>query len=232
MLKWSNIIIQIILGFFIADLLTGMTHWFEDSYLGYCTDVPILGDIAKDNELHHYFPRSILAYSYVELMTFSFPMTLMVIGLLFVLNRKAFNSYYVCIFSYAFFSSIANILHMFSHMRDCETSNVFKHVQRLGVLCSHSHHSTHHTTNKNEKYCIISEYSNYALDNMKFWRLLEYIIYTLTHIEPERKSPYKSYKSIHNHMHENAKLSCPDKPTRNDVEELIIKLKKYKKCGK
>lgn len=29
-------------------------------------------------------------------------------------------------------------------------------------------------------------------------------------------------------MHENAKLSCPDKPTRSDVETLIIKLKNTK----
>lgn len=234
MTKWTilTIIIQIIVGFLLADLLTGTVHWFEDSYLGYCIDLPVLDNIAKDNELHHFFPRSILAYSYFEHMSIPLPMTFTVVGVLFVMNRSAFNSNYVCILSFAFFSSIANILHRFSHLRDCETSSVLKHFQKLGVLCSHDHHSKHHTSIKNEKYCVISEYNNWILDRLNFWRFLEYMIFTVTNIKPDRKPPYESYKEIQNHMHENAKLSCPETPTRTDIEELIIKLKKYKKCSK
>ena len=217
-----------IIGFLLADLLTGMAHWFEDSYLGYCNDLPILGTIAKDNELHHYFPRSILAYSYLEHLTFAMPMTLTAVGLLFVLNRSAFRKYFVCILTFTFFSSIANIMHRFTHMRDCETNSVFKHMQKIGVFCSHDHHSIHHTSFSSEKYCVISEYNNYILDHFKFWSFLEYLIYIVTNIKPNRPLPYESYHEIHNHMHENAKLSCPDKPTRSDVETLIIKLKKYK----
>lgn len=42
--------------------------------------------------------------------------------------------------------------------------------------------------------------------------------------------PYNDYSVIHNHMHENAKLKCPDTPTKQDVDELIEKLRMYKKC--
>jgi hypothetical protein len=33
-------------------------------------------------------------------------------------------------------------------------------------------------------------------------------------------------------MHANAKLECPDTPTRKDVDELIEKLREYKHCNK
>ena len=39
---------------------------------------------------------------------------------------------------------------------------------------------------------------------------------------------YDDYYEIHNYMHENAKLECPDTPTKLQVDELIHKLQKYK----
>ena len=84
-----NIILQIIIGFLIADLLAGIFHWFEDTYLDYCIDVPILSDIAKDNELHHYFPRTILSYSYLENMYVTFPLTIVFLLILYLLNKSS-----------------------------------------------------------------------------------------------------------------------------------------------
>ena len=40
---------QILIGLFIADLFTAFFHWFEDTYLEYCINIPILSQIAKDN---------------------------------------------------------------------------------------------------------------------------------------------------------------------------------------
>ena len=57
------IFIQIILGFILADFITGIVHWFEDTYLVYCINIPFINEISKNNELHHYFPRSMLGYS-------------------------------------------------------------------------------------------------------------------------------------------------------------------------
>ena len=81
-----------------------------------------------------------------------------------------------------------------------------------------------------EKYCVVTEYNNYVLDRIYFWRILENIVYIFTGITPSRKMAYDDYCEIHNHMHQNAKLECPDKPTKEDVEELKRKLKNYKKC--
>ena len=224
-MKLHYIILQIILGFLLADILSGMFHWFEDTYLDYCIDIPFINQISKDNELHHYFPRSILAYSYLDNITVSLPIFIIISIILYVINKNIFKYTYF-IFSLGIFSIISNIIHRFSHMRDCETNIIIKFLHKTGVLCSHSHHLLHHKR-ITEKYCVVSEYNNYVLDSIYFWRILENIIYLLTGISPSRKN---DYFSIHNYMHENAKLICPDTPTKKDIVVLIQKLKDYKKC--
>ena len=224
-----SILIETILGFLLADIVTGGFHWFEDSYLEYCSDIPILNTIAQDNELHHYFPRSMIAYSDIDNITVSLPITLGILGLFYLFNKKFFYTYKVFIVSFAFFCIISNIIHKFSHMRDCEKSSFLLFLQSLGILSSHNHHKIHHQT-IDQKYCVISEYNNYILDSIGFWRFIEYVIFGLTGVKPNRKLAYDDYKKIQNYMHENNKLTCPDIPTLEDVDELKRRLREFKHC--
>lgn len=226
---YLSIILQILLGFIIADIGSGIIHWFEDTYFDYCNDLPIIGSISKENELHHYFPRSIIVYSYIELMTFTVPVIMFVLLLLFILYRDIFNYKYFII-SLTFFSLIPNIIHSLAHRRECENNICIRILQNMGILCSHKHHSIHHAV-VDKNYCVISNYSNYVLDNIYFFRGLENMIYLFTGVKANRKPSYESYKEIQNYMHENAKLICPDKPNRRDVEILVQNLKNYKKCN-
>jgi ubiquitin-conjugating enzyme E2 variant len=223
------IILQIILGFLLADFIGGIFHWIEDTYLHYCIETPILRDIAKDNEMHHYFPRSILTYSYLSHMTYSLPLAVFGIVLLYLLDKRLFVKYPYFIVTLFVVSSMGNIVHRFSHMRDCENHAIVKCLQKYGILCSHSHHSIHHVLS-NEKYCAISEWNNYILDTILFWRGLEYLVYGVTGIKPTRKYAYDEYSPIHNHMHEDAKKACPSTPTPRDVEELYEKLDSFTPC--
>jgi hypothetical protein len=63
-----HVLWQILLAILVADFGSGLLHWFEDTYIHYCTRVPFFKDIAQDNEMHHYYPRSIVYKSYVENM--------------------------------------------------------------------------------------------------------------------------------------------------------------------
>ena len=213
-----RIIIHLIIGFLLADFLTGIFHWFEDTYLDYCLSFPIFGDIAKDNEMHHYFPRSILAYSYLENIYITFAGTLAILILLYSFNKSILYKYKYIIGSFSFFSINSNFIHRLSHMRECENNVIIKSLQKYGLLCSHQHHKMHHTQ-IHEKYCVITEYSNFVLDNIHFWRGFEYIIYCITGIQPIRKKTPDNYES-QTYLHKNAKLQCPDTPTREDVEYL------------
>ncbi len=229
MRSFVNILLQIFIGFVVVDIFGGAIHWFEDTYLDYCVDVPFISVLAKDNELHHYFPRTIVAYSYLENMKNTLIILSVIMLILCLVFRKSLFKYPFFLASFLFWSCTINLFHRFSHMRECENHFVINYLQKTGILCSHEHHSAHHKT-VDSKYCVLSEYTNYLLDSIHFWRVLEYMVFVLTNIKPDRKPDYEDYSEIHNYMHENAKLECPDRPTVEDINILKKKLKDYKKC--
>jgi hypothetical protein len=79
---------------------------------------------------------------------------------------------------------------------------------------------------------VITEYNNYYLDYIGFWRGLEYVIYLFTGIKPSRKPSPDEYSEIQTELHNNAKLACPDVPTMDDIDYLKMKLLDWKKCQK
>ena len=221
MRTYINIGLQIIIGFVLVDIFSGAIHWFEDTYLDYCVDIPLISELAKDNELHHYFPRTMVAFTYFGNMRNTLIIFVIILLILYLVFRKSFFKYPFFMASFIFWGSTVNLFHRFSHMRECENHFIITYLQKTGILCSHKHHSMHHQT-VDSKYCVLSEYTNYLLDSIHFWRVLEYIVFVFTNIKPDRKPAYDDYAEIHNYMHENAKLECPDRPTLQDIEILHL----------
>jgi hypothetical protein len=222
------ILFQIIIGLLLADILAGIAHWVEDTYIDYCSTFPGLSEIARYNELHHYFPRAMLKHSYFENMKEN----LIIVFILFIL-------FYLCIpktmirYPYLFipmylFASTSSLFHRFSHERECEMPSVIFKLQSLGILVSHEHHRQHHISS-DIKYCPIFSITNYILDPIYFWRFLEKMI-SLFGITPSKKSNYNHYKPIQNYMHEDAKSECPKRPTAEDLDELFDNLDNFMKC--
>lgn len=224
-----NKLSQIVLGYVVADLCGATLHWFEDTYFDYNSRIPIINSIAKDNELHHYFPRVIVGYSYFE--NLYIPLILVIIVYLFIyfFNDKTLLNYPYFHISLFLFLAMSNIIHKWSHMRECELPKIIILLQNIGIFCSHLIHKGHHADDSSQNYCVISSYINPILTKIKFWRILEYLIYILTGIKPNRKGKFNDYKKIHTYLHENAKLECPDIPTKNDINMLANILDEYMK---
>ena len=51
-------------GLYLADLLTGAFHWFEDRYGN--PKWPVLGHTIRQNQQHHHTPRSFLGGTFVS----------------------------------------------------------------------------------------------------------------------------------------------------------------------
>ena len=228
-IKIQFIILQIILGIFAADLVSGAAHWAEDTYLTYCTTIPFLSEIGKDNELHHYFPRAMLQDSYFDNIRSTIILMIILFIILYLIIPKQFKKYPVFFITFFIFGCVANLFHRFTHQRECETHYIILKLQKMGIICSHEEHRHHHTIQADGKYCVILPISNYILDNIYFWRILETII-SIFGLKPDRKSVYKDYESIHNYMHEDSKKKCPKRPTKTDINILSKNLENYIKC--
>jgi ubiquitin-conjugating enzyme E2 variant len=179
--------------------------------------------------MHHYYPRDIFAFSFLDNIILSGSITSIIFFILFAINKSLFVKYPYLLATFFIFDVIGPLIHRFCHYRDCENNFIIKLLQNIGIICSHEHHKTHHDTS-NKHYCVITPYSNYLLDGIHFWSFLEYIIYTITSIKPHKKLTYKNYQSIHTHLHKNT-MECPTIATREDIHNLKIILNKYKKCN-
>lgn len=221
-----NNLLQIFLGFFTADFIVGLFHWFEDSYLDFCNELPILSYIAKGNSLHHYYPRSILYYSYIEQLTVTLPLTLLVFFILYLLiPRKTLYKYRVFLFTFFLMSVVSNLIHRLCHMRDCEAPLFVRCLQKMYIIQSHTHHSMHHEDSES-KYCVISPFLNYVLDYLLFWRLIENVIFLITGVKPLHVK-YDYYESIHTNIHKESETECPKIITENDLDLLRNNLKNF-----
>jgi len=222
--------IQIIFGLLLADILTGVFHWIEDTYIDYCCKIPGLQNIARDNELHHYFPRALLQKSYFVNVKDNLIIAFVLFFLFYLFFKKTIVRYPYLFIPMFLFGSVASLFHRFSHERECESIFIIYKLQSIGILVSHDHHKLHHTTETDGKYCAIFQITNYILDSIHFWRFLEKIV-GLFGLKPSRKPSYEDYKTIHNYMHENAKAKCPVHPTKEDLDELYQNLDTFMDCN-
>ncbi len=227
----TEIIIEIIFAYLTADILVAFGHWFEDNYINYCIDNKLFRQIAINNEMHHYFPREMTAYSYYKNMQVTFILSVITMILLFLIlgNKFIFKHPYFFI-SLFIFITISNLFHRFSHERDCEKYAVVEWLQNAGIILTHEHHRIHHMSNIGEKYAVLNDYTNYIYDNIGLWRGLENIIYTLTGVKPNRIKSYNDYNSIHTELHKDAKTICPKKLSSEEIVYLKEQLDKMYNC--
>lgn len=225
-----KIIFQVILGLLIGDIVAGAAHWFEDTYFDYCTTIPVISDIARENELHHYFPRTILEGSYFDNIKLCASLICVLFFILFFFIPKTMIGNPFLFIPIFIAACLANLFHRFSHERECETPPFIYKLQKMGVLVSHEHHREHHANEVDGKYCPIFPITNYILDTIYFWRFIEFII-AIFGMKPSRKPSYNHYAPIQNHMHEDAKKKCPKRPQQKDIDELYDNLDDFMKCN-
>jgi hypothetical protein len=194
-------------------------------------NIPVLGFIAKDNELHHYFPRTIVSVPYIYSCTVTLPLALMTILTIYLFSPKFFkdNKYFIGVV--VVLGTLSNILHKFNHMRSCECPTVIRALYKMGVLVGDVHHKSHHE-DPTTKYGVVLPVTNYALDSIGFWRMLEALIHAFTGLEPSHKLAYTPYVEAvgktQNHI--GANLACPPVASKGELNMLREKLSAHYAC--
>ncbi|QDU12309.1 Kua-ubiquitin conjugating enzyme hybrid localization domain protein [Gimesia maris] len=83
--------------------------------------------------------------------------------------------------------AVANEIHCFTHLQTKKVPRTIRILQKLRILQTQKHHvAGHHGTPFDDHYCVITNIMNPILDNLMFWRFLEFIVYLLTGVSPRR----------------------------------------------
>lgn len=157
----------------VADFLSGVVHWLEDSY-GH-EDLPVIGpSVVQANVLHHFDPRHMVHHSWFS----SAKGPLLVAGIALVTAFLAGVLSWPVILV-ALITANANEIHKWAHRSKAENGRIVAFFQGLGLLQSRDH-AKHHQLLKDTNYCVVTNYLNPALERVSFWRRLEGAIFLVS----------------------------------------------------
>jgi plasmanylethanolamine desaturase len=182
-LGWLSIAVVIVVGapvaWILADFVSGLVHWFADTYGS--DDTPLFGPwLIKPFRQHHQYARDICTHNLVLTIgnscTVAAPFQAGVLYLLLsdedVSFTKAAFSFVFSLFAMAMVAT--NVLHKWAHAE--KTNWVISRLQRSRVFLSPAHHHLHHTQPFDSNYCITNGWLNPLLERIRFFRRLDTVL--------------------------------------------------------
>jgi hypothetical protein len=175
--------LQIAACVLVADFLSGVVHWLEDSYFNAKT--PVIGKwLIEPNLLHHRDPRAMVKTSWWDT---NVPLLLIAAAIIGITIALGVFHWWIGL-TVAVLSHGAEF-HRWAHRSRTENGRFIVWLQQNGVVQSPAHHAGHHRHDKDRHYCTITNYVNPVLDGVRFWRGLEAVIWAVTGVsrrpEPE-----------------------------------------------
>ncbi len=165
-MNWA---LQIPCAILLADLLSGLVHWAEDTFGTETT--PVVGPwIVAPNVLHHTDGSAFVAKSW-----FASSWDLALVALLSVALSIAGGWFGSGVVVFVLLGANANQLHKWCHAAARAPLPV-RAAWRLGLLQGPGHHARHHRGDKHAAYCVVTPFVNPVLDRLGFWRALERVI--------------------------------------------------------
>lgn len=167
----------VLLGLYLADLGSGLAHWFVDRYGN--PNWPIAGPhFIALTQRHHDYPLEVFMLS-VWRRNGGICSLVFVAGI--ILWGLAWLNLTTCVA--LLFGAFSNIIHGWAHRSRRRNGRVIAGLQKIGVIQSRRHHARHHANNKNSHFCIITNHVNPVLEWLNLFAILEWVI-GLTGLRP------------------------------------------------
>ncbi len=166
-----------LLGYLLADLLSGTVHWFCDTFFESST--PFIGKvIIQPFRDHHVHPQRITCYRFIEQDTTNFFMMLPPLAIAFWLEAPRLESAHA-LFWCSLLTGLSigsfgtNLFHKWAHMGRPPT--IVRWLQRGGLILESARHQRHHRDH-GKAFCVTSGWLNPPLDAIRFFPHLERIV--------------------------------------------------------
>jgi len=167
-------------GYLASDFLSGVFHWFFDTW--FSPDTPFIGRaFVRTFREHHVDPDAICRHDFVEtngsnMLAGSF---VMACGLCAEADYAA-----GALLSSGLFLSVTSQIHKWAHAQ--RVPRLVGWLQRRGIILSKKAHDVHHRAPYDKAYCITSGWLNPLLRRLDFFRALERLIHGVTGALPRR----------------------------------------------
>jgi len=170
----------------IADFISGIGHWLEDTYGN--PNIKYGASIVHANIEHHSTPRSFLGRTYWYRNNSLIIFFTLIPVIAFLIGWGSWELTFTCLLL-----SQTNEIHAFAHRKKSETPKLILCLQEMGFLQSSRHHAVHHQRPYQYRMCIITNFLNPILDGLKFWHFMELVILKIFNLKPYRGTEVRGF---------------------------------------
>ena len=178
-------ILTLIVCFLIADFLTGLGHWLEDTYGVKSWPWPLLEGVVIPNIEHHKNPTFIATMGTIASRNWHVVLPLAIISLVVLY----FGIWQVAVV--LFLASWGNEVHSWNHRR--ENNFLIDFLQDAGIIQTPQQHAKHHKKPYDKYFCTLGNMVNAVLEITRFWRGLEWILYRAFGLEVKRMTEERDW---------------------------------------
>ncbi|HEY1954704.1 MAG TPA: fatty acid desaturase CarF family protein [Polyangiaceae bacterium] len=176
-------LLAIVVGFLAADFISGVSHWFFDTW--FSPETPVIGRaFVRTFREHHVDPKAICRHDFVETNGSN-----MIAGGIIVLAGHLIESAgeefgAAVLLVAALLSSVTSQIHRWAHAD--RVPRAVRWLQRTRVVLSPEAHAAHHAAPYDRAYCITSGWLNDALHAVRFFRSVERVVRVVFGALPRR----------------------------------------------
>jgi hypothetical protein len=177
-------VVSVLVGFLGADFLSGMVHWFCDTWGS--ISWPLVGQsVLRTFREHHFDQKAITQHDFIE--TNGSNAAIGMVPMLCTLPLSPAHSPWawsavLCGCTMSFFILMTSQIHKWAHSDQPPPLVAF--LQRHGLILSPEHHSKHHSAPFTKNYCITSGWLNPLAERFRVFPRMERVITLMTGAEP------------------------------------------------
>jgi hypothetical protein len=172
----------VILCLLLADFLTGLGHWIEDTY-GVPTWPLIGAEVIEPNIMHHQHPTWIATMSTVLSRNYQ---TMIPAALISAAALLYFGLLSWPLVLVAFATALGNETHTWAHRSPDENGRLIRAMQNSGLVLMPLFHARHHRPPYDRYYCTLFNVTNEFCEMLRIWRFLESVLRITVGIEVKR----------------------------------------------
>ena len=184
-------------GMFFADFFSGLAHWGCDTWGTITT--PVFSTFIRSFREHHVDPMAITRHDFVETngdnCLLCVPALLLLAFVRVDLSSASELFLYTSLLTTAFFVSITNQIHKWSHTMRPPAAVRF--MQETNIILSRRVHNVHHQHPFDRYYCITTGWLNPVLGTIGFWGIMEAAIESLLSFRPREDDQYWTTLASH-----------------------------------
>jgi ubiquitin-conjugating enzyme E2 variant len=163
------------IGYLVADFVSGLVHWFADSFFE--ENAALIGPLfIEPFREHHRDPAGITRHGFFEITGNNCLVTIPVLAAFWLWGERTGPFAVALVLSTALAVFATNPIHRWAHSRKQDLPRSVVWLQQRGLILSAHHHAKHHAGANERAYCVTCGWLNPVLDRFDlFGRLRNWV---------------------------------------------------------